>query len=218
MKVIVGVTAASGSLYARQVLELLIADDLVSRIAVIESGIAGAVCSHEGVDLPEDAKIERMSNDDMFSEVASGSSHWDSMIVVPCSVGTLGRIAGGVSDTLLTRAADVMLKERRRLVLVVREMPLSLIHLRNMCVVTECGGVVMPASPSFYMGADSVEALALTVSRRAVELAGASKCVAEWPSKLGFTTYLGVGDEKRNEVSQAPAGVQSPPAGGSPLK
>ncbi len=181
MKVIVAVTAASGSLYARQVVDQLVADSSVSRIALIYSDSAMAVCHHEGVAIEVDTpKIELYDNRDLFASVASGSSHWDSMVVVPCSVGTLGRIAGGISDTLITRAADVMLKERRRLVLVVREMPLSLIHLRNMCTVTECGGVILPASPSMYHSVESVEELAKTVSCRAVELVGGGRCIKEW--------------------------------------
>ncbi len=180
MKIIVAVTAASGSIYARQVVELLAADESVSRIALIESHSAAAVCAYEGIEIMDHQKIERLSNDDMFASVASGSAHWDAMIVVPCSVGSIGRIASGVSDTLITRAADVMLKERRRLVLVVREMPLSLIHLRNMCTITEAGGIILPASPNLYSGAQSIEELTMTVSCRAVELAGASRCAKEW--------------------------------------
>ncbi|MFR9620068.1 MAG: UbiX family flavin prenyltransferase [Rikenellaceae bacterium] len=182
MKIIVAITAASGSIYARQVVDLLVADDAVSRVALIYSRSAREVCRHEGVRVAEHhPKVVVMDNCDMFASVASGSAHWDAMVVVPCSVGTLARVASGISDTLITRAADVMLKERRRLVMVVREMPLSLVHLRNMCAVTEAGGVILPASPSMY-GAEcsSVEQLTQTVSRRAVELAGASRCVVEW--------------------------------------
>ncbi len=180
MKIIIAITAASGSIYAQQIVDLLIADEAVSSIALIYSSSAAAVCRHEWVTIAEHPKVELLSNDDMFASVASGSSHWDAMIVAPCSVGTLGRIACGVSDTLITRAADVILKERRRLVLVVREMPLSLIHLRNMCTITEAGGIVVPASPSMYGGATTIGELAMTVSGRAVELAGATRCIKEW--------------------------------------
>ena len=102
------------------------------------------------------------------------------MIVVPCSVGTAGRIASGVSQTLIERAADVMLKERRRLILVVRETPLSLIHLRNMTALTEAGAVILPACPSFYAGAQDVEALGGTVADRAVALLGVDAEHYEW--------------------------------------
>jgi 4-hydroxy-3-polyprenylbenzoate decarboxylase len=128
--------------------------------------------AHEGVTLPDSERIERYSNDDMWSSVASGSSVWDAMIVVPASMGTVGRIASGVSQSLIERAADVMLKERRRVVLVVREAPYSLIHLRNMTTVTEAGGIIIPASPSFYFNPQDIESLALSISTRAVELLG----------------------------------------------
>ena len=101
---------------------------------------------------------------------ASGSARYDAMIVVPCSVGTAGRIASGVSQTLIERAADVMLKERRRLILVVRETPLSLIHLRNLTALAECGAVVLPAAPSFYARPADIESLCATVTERIVAL------------------------------------------------
>ncbi len=104
----------------------------VERIALVCSARAGEVAAWEGVELPVCGRIERFDNEDLFASPASGSAPWHAMAVVPCSVGTAGRIAAGVSQTLLERAADVMLKERRRLVLVVRETPLSLVHLRNL--------------------------------------------------------------------------------------
>lgn len=183
MKIVVAVTAASGAIYAKQILELLIADSKVSNIALIFSRSAREVAEYEGVIMPSDDKIVEYAPDDLFSPPASGSASWSAMVVAPCSVGTVARIAAGVSDSLITRAADVMLKERRRLLLVVRETPLSLIHLRNMTSLTEAGAIIMPASPNFYGGADSVESLALTVSSRAVTLLGASGGVEEWNGK-----------------------------------
>jgi 4-hydroxy-3-polyprenylbenzoate decarboxylase len=108
----------------------------------------------------------------MWSSVASGSAQWDAMIVVPASMGTVGRIASGVSQSLIERAAYVMLKERRGLVLVVRESPYSLIHLRNMTTITEAGGIIIPASPSFYFNPQDIESLAATISTRAIEMLG----------------------------------------------
>lgn len=172
MNIIVAITGASGAIYARECLELLLANSHVERIALICSKNAEGVIAHEGVTLPCDERMERYSNDDMWSSVASGSARWDAMIVVPASMGTVGRIASGVSSTLIERAADVMLKERRRLVLVVREAPYSLIHLRNMTTVTEAGGIVLPASPSFYFNPKDIESLTLSISTRAVELLG----------------------------------------------
>lgn len=150
MKIVVAVTAASGALYARLCLEQLLRAEEVSEIALVYSAHAREVADFEGVTLPEDPRIRIFDNDDLFAPPASGSADYDAMAVVPCSVGTLGRIACGISQSLIERAADVMLKERRRLVLVVRETPLSLIHLRNMTALTEAGAVVLPASPGFY--------------------------------------------------------------------
>ncbi len=182
MKFIVAVTAASGAIYARQVVEILLADPAVEQVALIYSSNAKEVVAHEGetLPLPDGVRLVEYSNDDMFASVASGSARWDAMIVVPCSVGTLARIATGVSDSLIARAADVMLKERRRLVLVVRETPLSLIHLRNMVALTESGAIILPASPSYYMGCDDVEKVARSVSSRAVDMAGADGDVMRW--------------------------------------
>lgn len=180
MNVIVAITGASGAIYARQCLELLVAQPDVERIALIVSDNARGVISAEGVTLPRSERIERFNNDDMWSSVASGSAHWDAMIVVPASMGTLGRIASGVSQSLIERAADVMLKERRRLVLVAREAPYSLIHLRNMTTITEAGGIIIPASPSFYFRPQDIESLTLTISTRAVELLGIQVPHREW--------------------------------------
>ncbi len=180
MNVIVAITGASGAIYARQCLEILLASKHVERIALVISRHGEDVIEAEGVTLPEDCRIERYANDDMWSSLASGSAAWDAMIVVPASMGSVGRIASGVSQSLIERAADVMLKERRRLVLVVRETPYSLIHLRNMTTITEAGGIILPASPSFYIPADSIESLALSVSCRAVEMLGIKVAHPSW--------------------------------------
>ena len=180
MRVVVAVTAASGAIYARQCVELLLGSDSVERIALIYSREAEAVAEAEGVVIPEDSRIEVYSNDDMWVSPASGSARWDSMIIVPSTMGTIGRIASGVSQSLIERSADVMLKERRRLVIVAREAPYSLIHLRNMTTLTEAGAIVIPASPSFYFNPSTIEELCLTISRRAVELAGVAVDHREW--------------------------------------
>ena len=180
MKIVVAVTAASGAIYARQLLDRLVANGEVERVALIYSSNARAVVEHEGVVMPSSPKIEEYDNDDMFSAPASGSARWDAMVVVPSSVGTIGRVASGVSQSLIERAADVMLKERRKLVLVVREAPYSLIHLRNMTTITEAGGIIFPASPSFYFHPQNIEALTMTVSTRAVELLGIQVPHREW--------------------------------------
>ncbi len=188
MKIIVAITAASGAIYARQVVELLAADSAVERIAIIYSRLAREVCQHEGVQIPaaDGERVTEYDNRDMFAPVASGSAAWDAMIIVPCTVATAARIATGISDSLITRAADVMLKERRRLVVVVRETPLSTIHLRNLTTLSECGAVVLPAAPSFYSQPEDIEDLTLSVSRRAVELCGAEGGVIRWEGKKSY--------------------------------
>ncbi|MFR9523404.1 MAG: UbiX family flavin prenyltransferase [Rikenellaceae bacterium] len=183
MKVIVAQTAASGAIYTRHILSLLIASPQVSQIALIRSNFAGQVAEHEGVELPTSVKVVEYDNGDMFAPVASGSARYSAMIVAPASAGTAGRIAAGVSDSLICRAADVMLKERRRLVLLLRESPLSLIHLRNLTTLTEAGAVVMPASPSFYNGESSIDDLALSLARRVVDMAGVECQRDEWSGK-----------------------------------
>lgn len=180
MNIVVAVTAASGSIYARLLVETLAASGDVGRIALIYSENARAVAEHEGVAMPADAKIVEYSNSDLFASPASGSAAWDAMVVVPSSVGTVGRVANGVSQTLIERAADVMLKERRRLVFVVRETPYSLVHLRNMVALTEAGAVMVPASPSFYSKPATVEELCRTVVERAVALLGVKAEHYEW--------------------------------------
>ena len=172
MKIIVAVTGASGAIYARQALEVLVAHPDVERVALILSDHAEDVMRAEGVVLPASERIERYDNSDMWASVASGSARWDAMIIIPASMGTVGRIASGISRTLIERAADVMLKERRRVVVVVRESPYSLIHLRNMTTLTEAGAIVLPASPSFYFNPTTIEELCLSTSLRALEMAG----------------------------------------------
>lgn len=186
-KIIVAQTAASGAIYTRQILELLLSSPHVEQIAFMRSRHSRAVATHEGESLDEllesnEERIIEYAQDDMFAPVASGSARYDAMIVAPCSVGTLSRIATGVSDSLITRAADVCLKERRPLVVMLRETPLSLIHLRNMVTLSEAGAIVMPASPSFYMGEASKEELCLTLSRRAVAMVGVDVDLPEWGS------------------------------------
>lgn len=183
MRVIVAITGASGSIYARLTIEALLRAPEVEQIALLYSDTAREVVAFEGVDIPSDERIKLYDNHDLFAPVASGSAAYDAMIVVPSSVGTLGRIAHGLSQTLIERAADVMLKERRRLILVVREAPYSLIHLRNMTALTEAGGVVVPASPSFYSHPLTIEEACLTVVERVIALLGIDQPHYEWQGK-----------------------------------
>lgn len=180
MRVIVAVTAASGAIYARQCLELLLRSSEVERIALIYSTHAKAVVESEGITMPEDSRIEIYDNDNIWASPASGSARWDSMIIVPATMGTIARIASGISQSLIERSADVMLKERRKLVIVAREAPYSLIHLRNMTTITEAGAIVIPASPSFYFNPSTIEELCMTISTRAVEHLGITTNHQEW--------------------------------------
>lgn len=180
MKIIVAITGASGSIYARQCLEVLASHPAVERVALILSDHAEDVMRAEGVELPVSERIERFDNGDMWASVASGSARWDAMLVVPASMGTVARVASGISRTLIERAADVMLKERRRVVFVVRESPYSLIHMRNMTTLTEAGAIIMPASPSFYFNPSTIEELCLTISLRALDMIGVDTEHREW--------------------------------------
>ena len=180
MKVIVAITGASGAIYARLLLERLLACRDVEHIWLVSSRTGIETAAFEGQTMPSDSRIEVLDNNDMFAAIASGSVRCEAMIVVPCSVGTLARIAHGISQTLIERAADVMLKERRKLVLVVRETPYSLIHLRNMLSVTEAGGVIVAAAPSFYSRPATIEQAVMTVVERALQQAGVQTEHFEW--------------------------------------
>ena len=120
---------------------------------------------------------------DFMAPFASGSAQYDTLIICPCSMGTLGRIASGVSNDLTTRAADVVLKERRKLILVIRDTPYSLIHINNMKTVTEAGGIICPATPSFYNMPKTLEEVAATVVNRVIDLAGFQNESYRWGEK-----------------------------------
>jgi 4-hydroxy-3-polyprenylbenzoate decarboxylase len=170
-------------------LEGLVAAD-VERIGLIVSRRGEEVAEWERVALPTDGhnerggRIERFDVDDMFASPASGSARWDAMVIVPCSMGCVGRIAAGVSGDLIARAADVMLKEGRTLIVVPRETPMNLIHLRNLVTLAEAGAVVMPASPSFYSHPDSLEAACRTVTERILARLGVDSSRYEWAESV----------------------------------
>ncbi len=171
-KIVLGATGASGSIYARLLAEALLAHAGVElSVVVTENGLKVMDYEGEGAWLA-DPRITRFANDDLFAPPASGSAGYDAMVVVPCSMGTLGRLAAATSADLLGRAADVMLKERRPLILVPRETPLHTIHLRNMATLSECGAVILPAAPSFYGKPADIESLCRTVTDRVLSLLG----------------------------------------------
>src|SRR5690606_4119386 len=151
-KVVVAITGASGSIYAKVLMDKLMKlSEQVSKVGVVMSDNAKDVWSFElGNSNYDSYPFEFYSKQDFMAPFASGSANYDTMIVCPCSMGTLARVAHGISSDLTTRAADVMLKERRRLVMLTRETPLSAIHIQNMAVATQAGAIICPASPSFY--------------------------------------------------------------------
>lgn len=169
-KIIVAITGASGSIYAQRTLFHLSRRDDVE-VGVVLSRNALTVWEQELGTKPE-IPFQVYERGDFFAPFASGSARYMNMLIVPCSMGTLGRIACGISDDLITRAADVILKERRRLICMVRDTPLSLIHLENMTKVTQAGGIILPAAPSFYSKPQTFEQLADTVVHRALDLMG----------------------------------------------
>jgi 4-hydroxy-3-polyprenylbenzoate decarboxylase len=184
LNIIVAVTGASGTIYARQLVERLVASPEVGRIGLIVSRRGEEVAEWERIVLPTDPCIERFANDDMFASVASGSAQWGAMVVVPCSMGCVGRIASGVSSDLIARAADVTLKEGRQLIVVPRETPLNLIHLRNMVTLAEAGAVVLPASPSFYSHPADIEAACATVTDRIIARLGLAHEGYRWTGSV----------------------------------
>ena len=173
-KIVVAVTGASGSIYARVLLDKLLAIRAQwQELSVVLTENAGTVWQTElGNDEYTKYPARYFNQHDFHAPFASGSGQYNTMIIIPCSMGTLGRIATGISNDLITRAADVILKERRRLICVVRETPYNLVHIRNMETVTLAGGVICPATPSFYSRPQSPEEIAATVVDRVLDLAG----------------------------------------------
>lgn len=181
-KIVVAITGASGSIYAKLLLQRLQQlDSQIAEVAVVMSDNAKQVWQFE-LDSSDYDKLpfKFYAKNDFLAPFASGSARFDTMVVVPCSMGTLGRIASGISDDLITRAADVILKERRKLILVARDTPLNLIHIRNMATVTEAGGIICPAVPSFYSKPQTIEDLAMTVVNRVIDLIGLENESYRW--------------------------------------
>jgi len=165
-KIAVAITGASGSIYAQRFLNTL------SKIHNLEIGLvlsqnAKDVWKWEiGEEFHVDSSVSIYEQNNYFAPFASGSSKYEALVIIPCSMGTIGRIAHGLSDDLITRTADVMFKEKRKLICVIRETPLNLIHLKNLVQVTEAGGIILPANPSFYSKPKNIEELVDTVLHR----------------------------------------------------
>ena len=183
-KIIVAITGASGSIYAKVLLDqLVVLKDQIDTVGIVMSKNAKDVWEFElGNDSYKDYPFKYYEKNNFMAPFASGSAQYKTMIVVPCSMGTLARIASGVSNDLVTRAADVILKERRKLILINRDTPLNLIHINNMKTITEAGGIIMPASPSFYSKPNNFEELAATVINRVIDLADLKKDSYRWQS------------------------------------
>ncbi len=180
-KIVIAIGGSSGSIYAQRLLTKLTQWTYSTTVGVVmtENAILNwelEIGSFSKNDFPFDFYDKR----DFNAPFASGSARYDTMIVCPCSMGLLGRMAQGISDDLITRSADVILKERRRLIVVVRETPYNLIHLRNMTQLTEAGAIICPATPSFYSQPDTVEKVADTVVDRVLDLAGFNVDTFRW--------------------------------------
>ena len=181
-KIIVSVSGASGAVYAKVLFDkLLHIRNQVSKVGVVLSDNAKEVWK---IELDNDNyshyELRHFTQQDFNAPFASGSGQYDTMIIIPCSMGTLGRIAAGISNDLISRAADVVLKERRKLICVVRDTPYNLIHIRNMETITLAGGIICPATPSFYSKPTTIEELAATVVDRVIDLAGFKNEAYRW--------------------------------------
>ncbi len=181
-KIVIAITGASGSIYARVLLDKLLAiREQWTALSVILTENAKAVWETELDNTGYgDYDVTYYTQQDFTAPFASGSGQYNTMIIVPCSMGTLGRIATGISNDLISRAADVVLKERRKLICVVRDTPYNLVHLRNMETITLAGGIIAPATPSFYSKPVTLEEVAATVVDRVLDLAGMDISTYRW--------------------------------------
>ena len=181
-KIAIAITGASGAVYAKLLIEkLLKLNSQWQELSVVMSANAKQVWQTElGNQDYTHYPVRYFDKHDFNAPFASGSANYNIMIVAPCSMGTLGRIASGVSDDLVTRAADVILKERRKLILMVRDTPYNLIHIRNMETVTLAGGIIAPATPSFYSQPTTIDEVAATVVDRILDIAGLEISSFRW--------------------------------------
>ena len=181
-KIVVAITGASGAVYAKVLLDKLMQlKDQWQALSVVMSNNAKDVWQAElGNNSYNNYDVQYFEKNDFYAPFASGSAKYNIMIVAPCSMGTLGRIANGISNDLITRAADVILKERRKLILMIRDTPYNLIHIKNMETVTLAGGIICPATPSFYSMPATIEEVAATVVDRVLDLAGFDNNSFRW--------------------------------------
>ncbi len=173
-RVVLAVTGASGSIYASLLIDrmLSIKEQWIDFSLVLTENAKEVWKTELGNESFKEKGLKIYNKNDFNAPFASGSGQYDTMIIAPCSMGTLGRIAAGISNDLITRAADVVLKERRKLICMARETPYNLIHIKNMEAITLAGGIICPATPSFYSQPKTVEDVAATVTDRILDLAG----------------------------------------------
>ena len=173
-KIVLAITGASGSIYSKLLIDKLLSiPEQWQELGVVMTENAKLVWETElGNRSFESLPVKFYSTQDFLAPFASGSGQFNTMLIAPCSMGTLARIATGTSSDLITRAADVVLKERRKLICMIRDTPYNLIHIRNMETVTLAGGIICPATPSFYSRPATIEAVAATVTDRILDLAG----------------------------------------------
>ena len=181
-KIVIAVTGASGSVYADLLLKkLLLLKNQWDELGLVMTPNAKEVWKIElNSDSFNELKLPVYTPQDFNAPFASGSGQFDTMVIIPCSMGTLGRIASGISNDLISRAADVILKERRKLICVIRDTPYNLIHIRNMETITLAGGIICPATPSFYSKPTTIEEVAATVVDRVLDLAGIDIKTFRW--------------------------------------
>lgn len=180
MKIIVGISGASGAIYAKKLLQYLEKQNVTIDIIFTKYGYE--VWRYELEEEPEDTikNIKIYSNEDLFASPASGTSNYDAMVICPCSMGTIGKIANCVTDNLLTRAADVILKENKKLILVPRETPLNTIHLQNLLKLSQAGALICPAMPSFYSKPSTVNEVVDTVIQKILNLLNFDVKLIKW--------------------------------------
>jgi len=180
-KIVLGITGASGSIYAQRLINLFDKNrDLFDELSIVFTDTAKKVWEHELTERIENIPFKIYDNNNFFVSFASGSSNYNSMIICPCSIGTMSKIANSLADNLLTRAADVMLKENRKLIIVPRETPYNLIHIENMKKLILAGAKICPANPSFYSKPITINELVDTVIQKIVQLIGIDITFFQW--------------------------------------
>jgi 4-hydroxy-3-polyprenylbenzoate decarboxylase len=184
MKLAIGITGASGAIYAQLLMKACAEyKNQLDNVAIVFSPNAKDVWHHELKISINTYGFTQYEYTDFNAPFASGSAGYDALVICPCSMGTMGKIAHGIADNLITRSADVMLKERKKLILAIRETPYNLIHIKNMELITLAGGIICPASPNMYSNPATIEDACNTVISRILDLLGIAQSTYRWGSK-----------------------------------